>query len=138
MSPDMEKFFSRIKDYSSKEMCWFWDIVNKEGYGHFVWQGKKYKAHRWIYAQLNEIPTGYVVDHLCRNKACVNPEHLEAVTFEENARRANLGRERGHTTVCNKGHIRTEENTYVYPNNLIACRICRQENRRRYYNEKGN
>lgn len=79
-------------------------------------------AHRLSY-QIHKggIPEGLVIDHLCRNRWCVNPDHLEAVSHEENVRRAV-----GET--CTNGHPKTPENTLYRKNGRVhTCRICRAE-----------
>lgn len=68
--------------------CWVWNKPLKGGYGLVRWKGRRLKAHRLVY-ELNkgDIPIGLDLDHLCRNPACVNPDHLEPVTKKENTRR---------------------------------------------------
>lgn len=82
----MERFLSRIK---KTETCWIWTGAKQgNGYGA-AWFNKKYQsAHRAMYLLVHgDIPPGLVIDHLCENKICVNPDHLEAVTQRENVRR---------------------------------------------------
>lgn len=70
--------------------CWEWTRSKVSGYGRKVdpLTGKLVMAHRWFYEQRNgEISEGLELDHLCRNRRCVNPEHLEAVTRTVNIRR---------------------------------------------------
>lgn len=90
--------------------CFEWKAAkSKGGYGVFRVGSSQVKAHRWAYERANgPIPEGLVIDHLCRNTSCVNPDHLEAVTIRANIRRGNNGVLRTH---CKNGHALTPENT---------------------------
>lgn len=101
--------------------CWLWTgAVTHDGYGTF---GSRV-AHRQIYAALvSDVPAELQLDHRCRTRICVNPDHLEPVTARENVRRGLNG---VLTTHCPRGHAYTDENTYVYVNKRgIRRRCCR-------------
>lgn len=113
--------------------CWRWvGYCTADGYGRF-WTGSTMAiAHRWSYEHfVGPIPSGFVIDHLCRNRACVNPAHLEAVTFNENVRRGARARQ----THCKHGHEFTPENTYLGCG-ARQCRTCQRETAARYKNRK--
>lgn len=122
-----QRFWSRVTIPSDPAGCWLWDHVNNYGYGHLNTGTRRVHAHRYAYELLvGPIPDGLVIDHLCRDKACVNPLHLEAITQLENVRRGAAywaAREMPH---CVKGHPRTPENTYVRPNGTQCCRVCKK------------
>lgn len=121
--------------------CWEWlGARTGAGYGNFclgkVEGKKKYTpAHRFAYEDMIEsIPSGLHIDHLCRNRACVNPWHLDVVTNRENAQRGLRGR---MVTRCVRGHEYTEENTIIDGPHTSRpgrrrCRTCTNE-RRKFY-----
>lgn len=125
---DATRFASKV--VPAPDGCMEW-IGSKTigGYGIFTVDTahsatKKDMAHRWAYEnQVSPIPPGLDIDHLCRNRACVNPEHLEPVTRAENIRRAAAIK-----THCPAGHPYTEENTYIRPGTVHRkCKACARE-----------
>ncbi|MGW7514807.1 HNH endonuclease signature motif containing protein [Streptomyces sp. NPDC054796] len=101
--------------------------TNERGYGTF-WHGRTVKAHRYAYEQqVGPIPDGLDIDHLCRNRACVAPGHLRAVTHRENIlTSSNHVARRAAVRVCPAGHAYDEANTYVAKNGTRKCRSCRR------------
>lgn len=86
-----KRFSAKVDKDSSPDGCWLWTgWVNQNGYGQFsINGGEKWAAHRYAYTKAHgEIPEGLTIDHVyargCRNRHCVNPDHLEAVTQSEN------------------------------------------------------
>lgn len=119
--------------------CWVW-IGSYEGTGYGkIWDNVRQKlipAHRASYeTYVGEIPDGHEVDHLCFNKGCVNPDHLEAVTPVVNVQRAAAYRQYVTKTHCSKGHIYDEANTryYTCPSGRTSryCRACDRGRRHR-------
>lgn len=119
--------------------CWNWlGALTTKGYGRL--QLKRYRiyyAHRvaWMILARRKIPEGKQLDHLCRNRKCANPAHLEAVTSRENTIRGEHPIARQvRQTACIYGHEFDKENTYVNPTNGERhCRVCaalRQKRRR--------
>lgn len=88
--------------------CWLWKgHVGGQGYGYFnVARGIVMRAHRLAYElEHGAIPRGLVVDHLCRNRLCVNPAHLEPVTNRENVLRGSQPQMvAARTNTCKRGH----------------------------------
>ena len=91
---DVEERFLAFVQKSASAPCWVWTGTRqRNGYGSFGVKGRTLRAHRWSYEfYVGPIPAGLQIDHLCRVRNCVNPEHLEPVTHAENMRRAREAR----------------------------------------------
>lgn len=113
---------------------WTGYLNPRTGYGQFnLGNQSTGLAHRVAYTlACGVIPDGMQLDHLCRNRWCVNPEHLEPVTATENARRGDAGLNQRSKTHCPKGHPYDEANTYLYPAGFRRCRTCAREHDRKY------
>ena len=134
-----ERFWSKV-DRSGE--CWVWTAKRRrDGYGHFRAGVRTVYAHRWAYeALVGQIPDGLTLDHICRNRACVNPKHLEPVTHRENILRGiSPPAVQARRTHCPKGHPYSGENLRIRSNGYRQCRICSKkwnEKAAKKYNKK--
>lgn len=137
--PIAERFWGKV-DKSENAPCWTWKgAFQCHGYGTFSRKNKsglwrQVLAHRFAYEDVKgPIPEGLSLDHLCRNPACVNPDHLDPVTHMENCRRGVCADSARHPTAiknrakthCPRGHAYDDQNTYVNSRGCRCCKICK-------------
>lgn len=114
----------------TEDGCWrsFHRPRKGDGYVMFKVDGASILAHRFAYEVfVGEIEPGMELDHLCNNRDCMNPEHLEQVTREENVKRAASRR-----TTCRRGHPHSEY-AFTNSNGHRSCRKCTKEYQAEYY-----
>lgn len=151
--PILEKDIQRFEKYCMPDTnsgCWLWSgWSDRNGYGRMrvgnVKVGRRTVfTHRFSYTlHKGDIPEGLVIDHLCKNTNCCNPDHLEAVTTRENVLRStNFAAKKAKQKACKRGHLFTQENTYIPPKGGRVCRECmrhhdRRRNRKALWAPKG-
>lgn len=119
---DERRFWNKVD--IKQDGCWLWlASCNKYGYGAFRKNGKYIGAHVFAYELFNgKIEGDLCIDHLCKNRKCVNPSHMELVTRGENTRRGMADRPR--QLFCLRGHQKTQEGR------CLQCHADREYNRR--------
>lgn len=136
------RFFTKV---AQRGDCWVWTGAKTPcNYGNFGDQGKTWRAHRWSYEYMvGPIPDGLQLDHLCRNRLCVNPAHLDPVPSVVNNNRVPDENRNQPWERCSRGHLLDEANTYVAPkaysdrtNINRTCKTCRSEAQRRHRERK--
>ena len=124
------RFFAKVRQSGD---CWEWTGTTNNGYGHFWTGDSRVYAHRLAFEFLrDEIPADLQIDHLCRNRLCVNPWHMEPVTARINTLRGSGVTARlAVLTHCKHGHEFTPQNTIRIPQGR-QCRTCRRAIEARY------
>ena len=135
--PAKKRFWGFVQKGGPGE-CWEWTgAKTSTGYGAFSADGRPTGAHCWsIQERYGLYADGYHIDHLCETPSCVNPEHLEVVTQEENIRRSNWpSAVNARKTHCSRGHPLEGDNVYLYksPRGRMSrtCRQCQKITERR-------
>lgn len=124
---NVERFFSKIK-VNQNNNCWEWQGALQSGYGFLAQDKVSHRVHRVSYKIFKgSLIKGMVIDHICRNKSCVNPDHLRQVdqhtnTFENSE---NIMAKNKQKTHCKRGHEFTIENTTKEKTGR-SCRECRK------------
>jgi hypothetical protein len=124
------RFMPKVKEAPSGCLEWT-GSKSPQGYGQFHWRSESVNAHRWIYEAANgPIQNNLVIDHLCRNRSCVNLEHLECVSMAENTRRGMLHvlqkeKAKGKTQ-CIRGHPLFGANVIMNSKGQRSCKTCQR------------
>lgn len=133
---DLARFWSHVD--IGTDGHWLWRAaVNEKGYGTWRLRGATTLVHRFSYEHfVGKIPNGLQIDHLCRTPSCVNPDHLEPVTHDENQRRGKNGVLRVEKVECKHGHSLSGDNLYVFKDGSRGCKECRRRASREYERRK--
>jgi HNH endonuclease len=135
--PLADRFWPKV-NRGLQDECWEWLAYrNPAGYGMIGSggdTGRPFLAHRVAYELLvGSIPEGLQIDHLCRNRGCVNPAHMETVTLVENVMRGGgISAQSARKTHCKHGHPFAPGNFYTPPSGGRKCLTCSRENCKRY------
>lgn len=134
--PERQDAYERWLEHVQKtDTCWLWTGgLWETGYGRFWFDGRTVLAHRWSYEHhVQAIPKGRQLDHLCRVRNCVRPDHLEPVSARENLMRGKTkAAANAAKTECPLGHPYDHHNTYVDKRGRRSCNICRAAATARY------
>lgn len=135
-----ERFWEKV-DKNGANGCWLWVAsLNNDGYGQFWGKDRMRKAHRVSYELVRgEIPKGLELDHLCKIRHCINPDHLEPVTYRENQSRSSqtiLAIHRARD-FCPQGHPLEGDNLTMdhLKRGWRNCLTCNRERSRQWYRD---
>lgn len=134
-SDPVKRFWSHVEKTDS---CWNWTAcIAKNGYGRFVFNTKHMLVHRISYELIHgKIPEGKQLDHLCRNRRCVNPVHLQPVPPKENVLRGiGITAKNSEKTHCKRGHELSGENLVIEKNGSRQCRLCKNAKNSKFMNQ---
>jgi hypothetical protein len=130
---DKARFWAKVDTRGADgAWCWEWEAARSEqGYGRFQFRYRLLYAHRVSVALSGvTVPDGMVVDHLCRNPACVNPSHLDVVPPRVNSLRGDGGAHNAVKVSCPRGRTYSTENTHVGADGKRRCRACSRQSAR--------
>lgn len=136
-TPLIDRFMAKVSPEPNSG-CWLWMGACAGEYGYIGLGGGRHQgirtAHRVAYELFKgPVPDGLHIDHLCRVTCCVNPDHMEAVTQQENNRRQmEAYRQKGRPTHCRKGHEYATQNPVFRKDGSRACRLCARRVAERY------
>jgi len=136
---DAQRFWFYLGKHPKNE-CWPWTRAKCNGYG-MMWsksKGKSVRVHRFAYEEIvGVIPPGLTIDHVCRNRSCCNPEHLEPVSNKENTLRGEgVTAINARKTHCIHGHSLDEDNVFITSKNYRYCRTCGRDAMTRYLRKR--
>jgi HNH endonuclease len=133
-----ERFWAKVE---KTETCWLWTASKfSNGYGQFQTPAKNNLAHRLSYElTVGPVPDGLQLDHLCRNVACVRPDHLEPVTCQVNITRGLVpivsGEHNRVKTHCPDGHPYSGDNLHVNAAGSRVCLTCLRAKRNKWHRD---
>lgn len=130
------RIFAKTKKFN--DCLLFTGYIRNDGYGMIRLGKKCVFVHRFVYACVRGvIKNGLMIDHLCRNRSCVNPQHLELVTNKENILRG-VGPTaiNSRKTTCKRGHGLIGDNVVITSEGNRRCKVCRNKQSNNYYRKK--
>lgn len=136
-TPTLNRIMSRVVK-NAETGCWLWTGGRSGDYAVINIDHRTHRVHRWLYEHRHgPIPEGMDLDHLCRVRACVNPDHVEPVTRQENLLRGQtIPARNAAKSHCPQGHAFTPENTYVTRLGGRICRACNALHHQKYRRSK--